>query len=139
MSNKKIFTDVQSRITSEMIDNATDETVLLKYKMVIDANSAETKQKIDEAKAVVAMGGAHMEIKKYTGLIGYKTVLGHLSQRIQYKIRELKHNKKKQTESSYEFIFVGIAKSVLPPEMFEKIRQEAKDRLIDAENALYNR
>ena len=114
------FKDSDSKITSEDIEKCTDLDTLFHWKTTIDGNIAGAELQIGKAKGELAAEGKYMDPEKYHSLIGYRRVLGFLSQKIQFRQRQLRSEKK-----GFPEIFMSCAEKMLPREDFERIKDAA--------------
>lgn len=110
------FKDPNSLISTEDIDACTSLDTLVNWKTTIDGNIADADMQIGIAKGKSASEGVFMDPEKYQKLIGYRKILGFLSQKIQFRQRELKHNNKGVSD-----IFMDCARTMLAKDIFDRI------------------
>lgn len=131
--NKKEFIDENSKISSLQIEQCNDVKTLVEWKMTIDSNIATTQITIDKAKANVYKNGEYSDGDWWARVNGYKRMLGFLSQKIQYRLRELR-DARKTPRISLDTIFVDLAKEMLEPDVFQKILGKAQQVRATREN-----
>lgn len=129
------FTDNESGITSDRINQCTDVNELLNWKMIIESNIVSSQMKIDTIRGEQAKTGVYADPKVWTGINGYRRVLGFLSQKIQHRLREL-HYSNKPKERTLEEWFCVEAKRILPEITYSEIRVAAKKLKIENETQL---
>lgn len=122
----KNFRDNESRLTAEDIDECNDMTQILKWKHDIDGKIVEVQIKIDTARGKVYSDGEYSKPDWWANINGYRRVLGFLSQKLQFKIRELKNEDKLKQGRTIEGAFVDAARELLTREDFMEIMDHAK-------------
>lgn len=117
---EKKFSDDESGITSDMIDDCNDPQELLKWKMIIESNIVSAQLRIDLMKGEQAKSGIYADPKSWVGVNAYRRAVGFLSQKIQHRLREVNYNKKVEDKFDYEGFYYQ-AKKVLPNDVFNVI------------------
>lgn len=119
---KRDFVDQSTKISVKIIEECNDITELLSYKIEIDGSSASAQMQIDTAKSKIHSDGEYSDPEWWAKVNGYKRMLGFLSQKIQFRIRELNQEK----TYSIQHLFMDVAREMLSHEQFHEIFQQAK-------------
>ena len=124
MKKLRKIQDKESKITSEDIENCTDEKELLSMKATIEMNMVDIKGKIDTAQGRAASNGVFSDPDWWARANSYKRVLGFLHQRIAFRQRELKELISEKSVGSF---FMKAAKNELDPSLYERLLATAHE------------